>query len=177
MDLRRIYSKNQGECSRVNASTIVLWIITLTLFLFSWKQGTDTVKKGAQLAWSTTKKNGLLIILAFIIAGFVTVLSPEDLVTAWIGPNSGWRGIISAEFLGALLPGGPYVVFPIIAILVQAGAGLGPAIALITSWSTQSLLTISFELPFMGWRFTAIRWTTGLLIPLLAGFTAILLWG
>ncbi|MCK5793692.1 MAG: hypothetical protein KAH12_03240, partial [Anaerolineales bacterium] len=84
---------------------------------------------------------------------------------------------ISAEFIGTLLPGGPYVVFPIIAILVQAGAGIGPVVSLITSYSTQSLLAISFELPFMGWRFTAIRWTIGLLIPLIAGFTAILLWG
>ncbi len=161
----------------MNTSTIVLWIITLTLLLFSWKKGADTVKQGTQLAWSTTKKNGLLIILAFIIAGFFNILSPEKLVTAWIGPDTGWQGIISAEFLGTLLPGGPYVVFPIIAILVQAGAGLGPVISLITSWSTQSLLTISFELPFMGWRFTAIRWTIGLLIPLIAGFTAILFWG
>lgn len=161
----------------MKSSTIILWIITLILFLFSWKKGADTVKQGTQLAWSTTKRNGLLIILAFIIAGFVNILSPEDLVTGLIGPDSGWRGIISAEFFGTLLPGGPYVVFPIIAILVQAGAGLGPAISLITSWSTQSLLTISFELPFMGWRFTAIRWVIGLLIPLMAGFTANLLWG
>lgn len=161
----------------MNTSTIVLWIITFTLLIFSWKKGEDTVKKGAQLAWSTTKRNGFLIILAFIIAGFVNILSPEKLVTAWIGPDTGWQGIITAEFLGTLLPGGPYVVFPIIAILVQAGAGLGPVISLITSYSTQSLLAISFELPFMGWRFTAIRWTIGLLIPLIAGFTAILLWG
>jgi len=161
----------------MNTSTIILWIITLTLFVFSWKKGTETVKRGVLLAWSTTKKNGLLILLAFIIAGFVNILSPEKLVTAWIGPGTGWQGIISAEFLGTLLPGGPYVVFPIIAILVQAGAGLGPVISLITSYSTQSLLAISFELPFMGWRFTAIRWGIGLGIPLLAGFTAILLWG
>jgi uncharacterized protein len=161
----------------MSTSTIILWIITLILLIFSWKKGADSIKRGTQLAWSTTKKNGLLIILAFIIAGFVNILSPKDLVTAWIGPDSGWRGIIAAEFFGTLLPGGPYVVFPIIAVLVQAGAGLGPAISLITSWSTQSLLTISFELPFMGWRFTAIRWTIGLLVPLLAGFTAVLLWG
>lgn len=161
----------------MNTSTIILWIITLTLFLFSWKNGADTVQRGAQLAWSTTKKNGLLILLAFLIAGFVNILSPEKLVTAWIGPDTGWQGIITAEFLGMLLPGGPYVVFPIITILVQAGAGLGPVISLITSYSTQSLLAISFELPFMGWRFTAIRWTIGLLIPLLAGLIAIIIWG
>jgi uncharacterized membrane protein YraQ (UPF0718 family) len=130
-----------------------------------------------ELAWQTTKQNALLILLAFIIVGFVKILSPEKLVTAWIGPGSGWTGIVLAEFLGTLLPGGPYVVFPLIAILNQAGAGLAPVITLITSWSTQSLLTISFELPFMGWRFTAIRWSLGLFIPFLAGSIVMFIWG
>ena len=161
----------------MSSATIILWCIAVILFAFSWKKGTNTVKLGAQAAWNTTKQNGLLIFLAFIIVGFVNVLSPEDLITAWIGPDSGWKGILSAEFLGMLMPGGPYVVFPLIAILAQAGAGIAPVITLITSWSTQALLTISFELPFMGWRFTVIRWSAGLLVPLMTGLIAILLWG
>ena len=75
------------------------------------------------------------------------MLSPEKLVQTWIGPSSGWQGILLAEVVGMLLPGGPYVVFPLIAILSDAGAGIAPIITLITSWSTQSLLTLSFELP------------------------------
>ena len=160
----------------MNSATLILWAIAFVLLVVSWRKGTDTIKKGFDLAWITTKQNALLIFLAFIIVGFVNILSPEELVQTWIGPGSGWRGITSAEFLGMLLPGGPYVVFPIIAILVQAGAGLAPVITLITSWSTQSLLTVSFELPFMGWRFTLIRWGIGLLIPLLTGFIVLALW-
>jgi uncharacterized membrane protein YraQ (UPF0718 family) len=147
------------------------------MFFFSWREGPETTRRGMELAWETTKQNALLILLAFIIVGFVNILSPEKLVTAWIGPDSGSSGILLSEFLGMLLPGGPYVVFPLIAILYQAGAGLAPVITLITSWSTISLLTISFELPFMGWRFTAIRWSLGLLIPLVAGLTVLFIWG
>ncbi len=161
----------------MSSATIILWCITAVLLLFSWKAGPETVNRGFHLAWATTKQNTLLIFLAFLIVGFVNILSPQELVKSWIGPASGWQGIILAEFLGMLLPGGPYVVFPLIAILFQAGAGLAPIITLITSWSTQSLLTIGFELPFMGWRFTLIRWGMGLLIPLAAGFTAVILWG
>ncbi len=161
----------------MSSATVILWIIAAVLLLFSWKAGEKTLGKGFELTWKTTKQNALLIILAFFIVGFVNVLSPEELVTSWVGPDSGWRGIAASEILGTLLPGGPYVVFPLINFLFQAGAGLAPVITLITSWSTQSLLTISFELPFMGWRFAAIRWGLGLFIPLLAGFTAALIWG
>lgn len=161
----------------MNSATIILWCIAGFLFLYSWKEGTSTVKRGGLLAWETTKQNALLIFLAFIIVGFVNILSPDELVKAWIGPNSGWRGIMLAEFIGMMLPGGPYVVFPLMAILFEVGAGFAPVITLVTSWSTQSLLTISFELPFMGWRFTVIRWSMGLMIPLLAGVAAMFIWG
>jgi len=161
----------------MSSATLILWCIAGVLVILSWRAGPGTIQKGLELTWKTTRANALLIILAFMIVGFVSVLSPEELVTAWIGPTSGWQGIAAAEFLGMLLPGGPYVVFPIIEILNQAGAGLAPVIALITSWSTQSLLTISFELPFMGWRFTSIRWGLGLAIPILAGAVAALIWG
>lgn len=161
----------------MNSATLILWGISIVLLIVSWRKGAETLQKGAEMAWGITKQNALLILMAFIIVGYVNVLSPEKLVTAWIGPDSGWGGIFLAEFLGMLLPGGPYVVFPLIAILYQAGAGLAPVITLITSWSTAALLSISFELPFMGWRFTLVRWGLGIFVPLFAGFATLLIWG
>jgi hypothetical protein len=38
-----------------------------------------------------------------------------------------------------------------------------------------ALLTVTFELPFMGWRFTVVRWGIGLAVPILAGGIAMLL--
>lgn len=161
----------------MSTATIILWIAALVLVLLSWRRGLDVLKSGLVSAWKITRRNSLIIVIAFIIVGFVEILSPTQLITNWIGPNTGLSGLLIAEFVGMLLPGGPYVVFPLIAILGQSGAGLGAIVTLITSWSTQSLLTISFELPFMGWRFTAIRWTIGLIIPLLAGVLTNLIWG
>jgi len=110
--------------------------------------------------------------VALVIVGYVNVLSPQDLVQAWIGPESGWRGLVLAEGVGMVLPGGPYVVFPLIAVLYRAGAGLGPAVTMITSWATLALVSVTFELSFMGWRFSAVRWGLALAFPLLAGVIA-----
>jgi uncharacterized membrane protein YraQ (UPF0718 family) len=63
----------------------------------------------------------------------------------------------------------------LIATIYQSGAGLGPTLAMITSWSTLALLSVSFELPFLGWRFSALRLSLGLPIPLLVGLVAHLL--
>lgn len=159
----------------MNSATIVLWIIALILLGFTWRKGTDALKRGLKLTWNTTYRNAAVLGIAFVIVGYVAVLSPTELVRHWIGPASGLRGILVAEFVGMLLPGGPYVVFPLIAVLYESGASLAAVITLVTSWSTTALLTLSFELPFMGTRFALIRWGLGLTIPLLAGTAALLL--
>ncbi len=153
-------------------ATITLWIIAIPLIAYAWRRRDNSLNKGLQLAWDATRRNAALLIIAFIIVGFVNVLSPTELVQKWIGADSGWPGLFWAEIIGMLLPGGPYVVFPLIAVLHSAGAGLGAVVTLITSWATQALLTITFELPFMGWRFVVIRWGLGLAVPLLAGAIA-----
>lgn len=159
----------------MNTAIISMWIIAGALLIYAWKRGDASLQKGVKLAWSTARRNVSLLVVAFIIVGYVNVLSPTQLVQQWIGPDSGWKGLFLAEVIGMLLPGGPYVVFPLIAVLYSAGAGLGPAVTLITSWATQALLSITFELPFMGWRFSAIRWGLGLVVPILAGAAAHLL--
>lgn len=153
----------------MTTATITLWVIAIPLVIYAWRRQDNSLNTGLQLAWNTTQRNAALLAIAFLIVGYVNILAPTDLVQKWIGNDSGWRGLVLAEMIGMLLPGGPYVVFPLIAVLYNAGAGLGPVVAIVTSWSTQALLTITFELPFMGWRFTAIRWGLGLAVPLLAG--------
>ena len=159
----------------MKTATLVLWLISIGFVIYAWRREDGSLQRGFELGWIVLKRNAALMVIAFIIVGYVNVLSPTQLIQDWIGPESGFRGLALSELIGMLLPGGPYVVFPLIAALYSAGAGLGPAVTIITSWSTLALLTVSFELPFMGWRFTAIRWGLGLLLPILTGVIASLI--
>ncbi len=158
-------------------ATMTLVVLAAGLLAYAWRRGDDSHRRGVAQGWRTLWRNLPLLVVAFVITGYVNVLAPQKLVSAWIGPESGWSGLLVAEAVGMLLPGGPYVVFPLIAVLYQAGAGVGPAVTLVTSWATQALLSVTFELPFMGWRFAAVRWGLGLMVPLLAGVAAQLLFG
>ncbi|MEJ2757480.1 MAG: permease [Anaerolineales bacterium] len=159
----------------MTTAVIVLWLIMLVLGYMAWRKRDGTLKQGTIMGWKTFKRNALILALAFIIVGFVEVLSPQSLIEKYLGPNSGWQGLLLAEVIGMLLPGGPYAVFPIVGVIYAAGAGLGPVVTLVTSYSLLAFLTITFELPFMGWRFTVVRWGMGLFLPLLAGAVAMLL--
>jgi len=153
----------------MNTATYFLILLAAGLLAYAWRRGDGSHRRGVMQGWRTLRRTLPLLVVAFAIVGYVNILSPQNLVQAWIGPGSGWQGLLLAEGVGMLLPGGPYVVFPLIAVLYQAGAGLGPAVTLITSWATLALLSVTFELPFMGWRFTLVRWGLGLACPFLAG--------
>lgn len=158
-------------------ATIILIVIALILLGYAYLQHDGSHMEGIKDGWATLKRTAPLLLLAFLIVGYVEVLSPQDLIQRWIGPQSGVSGILMAEAVGTLLPGGPYAVFPIIGVIYDAGAGLAPTITLVTSWATLALISVSFELSFMGWRFTAVRWGSSLPVPLLAGLAALLIFG
>ncbi|NIS82999.1 MAG: hypothetical protein GTO14_22990 [Anaerolineales bacterium] len=158
-------------------STVIMVVLALGMWFYARRRGDDIARRGVTLGWRTLIRTLPLLVIAFLIVGYIKVLAPQELVRAWIGPESGVRGVLIGAGAGMLLPGGPYVVFPLIAALYRTGAGLGPTLAMITSWSSLALLTVSFELPFLGWRFTMIRFGLGLLIPPLIGLTGALLFG
>ena len=111
------------------------------------------------------------------LSGLIEVLLPAALVRTWLGTEAGLRGPIVGSIAGAFMPGGPYVVFPIMATLYRAGASLGTTVSLVTGWALWGVVTVAFEIPIMGPRFSAIRIGISLLMPTLAGFLAQALFG
>lgn len=153
-------------------ATAILLVLAAALLFYAWRRGDGAHRRGAVEAWLTLRRTLPLLLAAFAVVGYATVLFPREAIEAWIGPQSGWHGLLIAEGAGMLLPGGPYIVFPLIAALYRAGAGVGAAVAMTTSWATLALLNLSFEIPFLGWRFTVVRWPLALFIPAAAGAAA-----
>jgi uncharacterized membrane protein YraQ (UPF0718 family) len=158
-------------------ATLILIALAVLLLAYALYRRDDSHKRGLSLGWATLKRTLPLLLVAFAIVGYVEALAPQELVSQWIGPDSGWLGLAIGTAAGMLMPGGPYVIFPLIAAIYNSGAGLGPTLAMITSWSALALLSVSFELPFLGWRFTVVRLGLGLLVPPLVGLVGMLLFG
>lgn len=158
-------------------ATGTLVVLALAMGAYAWQRNDGSLRRGIGSGWLILKRNLALMLLAFAIVGYVDVISPTQLIQAWIGPQSGFSGLVIADVVGVLLPGGPYVVFPLIAALYKSGAGIGPTLTLVTSWAMLALISVAFELPFMGWRFTAVRWGLGLGFPILVGAAVRVLFG
>lgn len=110
------------------------------------------------------------LILGFTLAGFLYVLIPKDLVSAWMGDQSGFRGVLAGSAAGMLTPGGPFTHFPILASLLSKGAAVGPVCAYIAAWALIGLnRIIVWELPILGPHITLVRFLASVGIPPLIG--------
>jgi uncharacterized membrane protein YraQ (UPF0718 family) len=111
------------------------------------------------------------LVLGFLLAGLLEVLIPEGQLVQWLGGQNLLYGILMGWGIGLLLPGGPYLIFPIVANLLRQGASPGPLIALITAKVLLSpIRMLSYEAPLLGWPMTLSRLLPGLLVPPLLGW-------
>jgi len=113
------------------------------------------------------------VLAACLIASFVAVLMPRDVVVRWVGAESGFLGLIIATLAGIVVPGGPITVFPIAAAFVAVGAGIGATVAFVTSWTLLGYgRALVWELPFFGADFVIWRSLVALPLPVVAGLFA-----
>ncbi len=146
---------------------ILFGVLGIILFFINLKKGKHIwgIKAGAQ------QLMGILPVLAvaFILAGMIEVLIPEEFVKTWLAREAGFRGVFLGTFGGMFLAMGPYASFPIIASIYGAGAGMGTVIALITGWTLLGLSRLPFEIGTLGIKFSLVRLGIGFPFCLLAG--------
>jgi len=159
--------------------TIVMGVIALVLLYIGYQKGGGEHILGMKTAGSLLVQIIPLLIFAFIVAGMIQVLIPvlipQELISKWVGVESGFRGLFIGTLLGGLAPGGPYVSLPIAAGLLRSGASIGTMVAFMTGWSLWAVSRLPLEIGMMGWEFTVIRLACTFFFPPIAGLIANLL--
>ena len=155
-----------------------LALVAVLLAIFAWfKGGAQMTLKGLSSGGEILISVIPLLIAAFLTAGLIQALVSEDSVTRWLGAGSGWKGLLFACLGGALIPGGPYVYYPIAGALLNTRAGIGVLVAFVTATNLWSVSRIPMELALLGPDLTLIRYGITFLIPPLFGYLAEVLFG
>jgi len=117
------------------AINILLWLVVGTLALIAATRGRTLLNDGAR----DGAMEFLLLLprigVGVIGSGFVAEALPNDWVAPWLGPESGFLGVLIATVGGALTPGGPVVGFSLGAAALKSGAGAPQVIAYSTAWA------------------------------------------
>ena len=152
--------------------TIIMGVIAIVLTFIAYNKGGGEHILGLESAGGMLLQIVPLLIFAFIVAGMMQVLIPTELISTWIGAESGFRGLLIGSVLGGLTPGGPYVSLPIAAGLLRTGASIGTMVAFLTGWSLWAVTRLPLEMGLMGWKFTLIRLACVFFFPPIAGLIA-----
>lgn len=153
---------------------LLLGGLLLALALATRRQPDGSHRVVVRRAWSQLAPLLLRLPAALVAASLLAELLPVHWFAAVLGQGSGLGGVLAASVLGAILPGGPMVSFPLALVLFRAGVGTPQMVALLTAWSVLAVhRVLVFELPMMGWEFVWRRWLVSLALAPLAGALAL----
>jgi len=152
--------------------TIIMGAIAVVLLYIGYQRGGGEHVVGLKSAGNLLLQILPLLIFAFIVGGMIQILVPNEIISRWVGTESGFRGLLIGSAIGSIMPGGPYVSMPVIAGLLRTGASIGTMVALITAWSLIAIARLPMEVGILGWKFALIRMACVFFFPPIAGFIA-----
>ncbi|MBW6464701.1 MAG: permease [Bacillota bacterium] len=154
----------------MNKTTMGMATAALILIIIAFIQGGFLlVSRGFIIAGEKFIGVFLILIIAFIVAGFVSILVPQKLVSRWLGKEAGWKGPFLGSLLGAMVPGGPFFFYPLMAALTVSGANVGTMISFVAAKTLWNFARLPVEIAFVGVELTVIRFLITFPIPILAG--------
>ena len=162
----------RGNMRSMLGPTILMAALATILYLIAWQRGQGQHIQGLKMGWAMLVQIVPLLLFVFIVAGMVQALLPKELLSKWVGAESGTKGILIGSVAGGLTPGGPYVSLPIVAGLLRAGASVGTMVAFMTGWSLLAVARLPMEVGILGWRFTIARLVCTFFFPPIAGLLA-----
>jgi uncharacterized membrane protein YraQ (UPF0718 family) len=169
---QRAAASRKGKKSSMLVPTLIMGTLAIVLVGLGLHRGEGEHVAGAKVAAAMLVEILPLLVFAFLVAGMVQVLIPQELVARWVGGESGMRGILIGTVAGGLSPGGPYVSLPIAAGLLKAGCGVGTMVAYLTGWSLWAVSRLPMEVGVLGWRLTLVRLAATFFFPPIAGLIA-----
>jgi uncharacterized membrane protein YraQ (UPF0718 family) len=147
-------------------------VIAVVLLYIGYQRGGGEhivgLKSAGTLLWQILP----LLIFAFIVGSMIQILVPNEIISRWVGAESGFRGLLIGSAIGGFMPGGPFVSMPIVAGLLRTGASIGTMVSLMTAWSLIAVARLPLEVGILGWKFAMVRLACVFFFPPIAGFIA-----
>ena len=166
-----MHLENKEKGRRVDVSLLILGVLVLTALVASlWIGGWQLTYSGFIKAGQLFQSVWFRLCLGFLFGGLIQVLIPRSLISKWLGPTSGLKGIFIGSYISIFVSGSPYMWFPVVASVYRAGAGVGPIMSLVTARAILSIqMLLVWQIPFFGVELPLSRYIVCLFIPPIVG--------
>ncbi len=156
----------------MDTQTTILILMAAALLLVALARGGDLWKAGLLAGGRGFWRLLPILLVSYAIAGLLEVLLPREVLTHWLGSSAGWRGILIGCGVGALMPGPPYAIYPLVISLYRSGAGIGAIVGLLTGKVLWNVYYLPPAFAVLGPQVTAAQFLSTLIFPPLAGWIA-----
>jgi uncharacterized membrane protein YraQ (UPF0718 family) len=120
--------------------------------------------------WLFLKEMILFLPLMFILIGLFDVWVPREKIEKHIGHESGWKGTGLVILLATLQAGPLYGAFPFAYILWKKGCSIRNVFIYLGAYSTIKIPMLTFEIGFLGLKFSLLRTLISLPVFIALGF-------
>jgi uncharacterized membrane protein YraQ (UPF0718 family) len=120
--------------------------------------------------WSFFKEMIIFLPMMFILIGLFDVWVPREKIEKHIGAESGWKGTGLVILLASLQAGPLYGAFPFAYLLWKKGCNIRNVFIYLGAFSTIKIPMITFEIGFLGLKFSLIRTLITLPLFILIGY-------
>jgi uncharacterized membrane protein YraQ (UPF0718 family) len=156
----------------MDTDTAIMIGLTIILLLVAATRGQGLWLAGLKTGATSFVKLLPILTLSCVVAGLLQVIIPREQLMRWLGTEAGLRGILVGCAVGALLPGPPYALYPMIMSLFKGGASVGALVGMMTGKVLWNVHYFPPALATLGPRITLLQFASNILFPPLAGFIA-----
>lgn len=127
---------------------------------------------GRDRFWVFTKEMVFFLPLMFILIGLGDVWISKEKAEKHLGEGSGFKGTLMVIAMSMAQVGPLYGAFPVAYLLWKKGASVRNIIVYLGAFCTIKIPMLTFEVGFLGWKFSLIR--TLLSLPVVISIAYIL---
>ena len=137
--------------------TLAIWIGTLAFLGVSFFKDKTRTKQALKMAFGMGKGMALSILSIIFAIGLLLTLLPPTEIAAFVSKQSVLLATIVAALFGTITMVPAFIAFPLVGTLVNAGVGVVPAVAFLTTLTMVGVVTFPLEKKEFGIKFTAAR--------------------
>lgn len=137
--------------------TLAIWILTILLLIFFFIKDQKRTKEALKKALMMGKGMALSILAVIFAIGFILALLPPEQIAALIEKQNVFVATIVAAAFGTITLIPAFIAFPLIGTLADAGVGLMPAVAFLTTLTMVGIATFPLEKRAFGTKFAVVR--------------------
>jgi uncharacterized membrane protein YraQ (UPF0718 family) len=143
-----------------------LYIIAAIALLVSFIVNRDKTLKAVKIAARRLVNILPAFLIMLILVSIVLFLIPDKIISAYLGTNNKFIGVLLASFFGSitLMPG--FIAYPLCGILLKKGVLYMVLAAFTTTLMMVGVVTYPIEKEYFGIKVTIIRNTISLFIAL-----------